>query len=56
MSIPARWTSVISEDLFVKISAGRSLFRVEDLVSLCNLMENINRNCPEKAEKKYCDV
>ncbi len=40
-SIPAQWTDVPPEDLFVKISAGRSLFRAEDLISLCRLIENL---------------
>jgi len=36
ISIPVRCTNVPPEDPFVKISAGRSFFRVEDLIHLCN--------------------
>ena len=34
VSLPARWTSVVPEDPFVVVAAGRSRFRVEDLVEL----------------------
>ena len=37
-SLPARWTSVVPEDLFVTVAAGRSRFRVEDLVDLAVLI------------------
>ena len=33
-SLPARWTSVRPESAFVVIAAGRSHFRVEDLLEL----------------------
>jgi hypothetical protein len=33
-SIPARWTSAVTDDPFVVISAGRSLYRVADLLEL----------------------
>jgi hypothetical protein len=33
-SLPSRWTSVVPEDLFVVVAAGRSRFRVQDLVDL----------------------
>ena len=33
-SIPARWTSAIVDDPFVVMSAGRSLFRLVDLLEL----------------------
>jgi hypothetical protein len=33
-SVPARWTSVEAEDPFVVVSAGRSRFRVVDLIEL----------------------
>ena len=44
ISIPARCTSVAPEDPFVRISAGRSFFRIEDLIHLCTLIENLKRD------------
>jgi len=40
-SLPARWTSVGPPDPFVEISAGRSPFRVEDLLELSALLDGI---------------
>jgi len=40
-SIPAGWTDVDPPDPFVAISAGRSAFRVEDLVALASLLEGL---------------
>jgi len=50
ISVPAYWTSVIPEDPFVKISAGRCFFRVEDLICLCNLIQNIKKELGYKDE------
>ena len=36
--LPARWTSVEPEDPFVIVSAGRSAFRVADLIDLAALL------------------
>jgi hypothetical protein len=33
-SIPASWTSLAAQDLFARASAGRSWFRVDDLLRL----------------------
>jgi hypothetical protein len=41
ISIPAHWTNLLQEDPFVKISAGRSYFRVEDLVRLNQLIKDL---------------
>jgi len=41
-SVPIQWTDVGPKDPFVVVSAGRSLFRVEDLLSLVSLVEEIN--------------
>lgn len=38
-SIPAGWTDVDPPDPFVAVSAGRSAFRVEDLLALAGLVE-----------------
>ena len=37
-SLPAGWTSVVSEDAFVAVAAGRSRFRAPDLVDLAALV------------------
>ena len=37
-SVPARWTSVEAEDPFVVMAAGRSRFRVVDLIELAALL------------------
>ena len=38
-SIPASWTSLGEQDLFTRTARGRSWFRVDDLLRLC---EQIN--------------
>jgi len=40
-SIPAGFTDVDPPDAFVAISAGRSAFRVEDLLALADLLEGL---------------
>ena len=42
-SLPARWTSVGPADPFVEISAGRSAFRVADLLELSELLDRIRK-------------
>ncbi len=42
-SLPARWTSVAVDDPFVVVSAGRSNFRVADLVELVELVGRARR-------------
>jgi hypothetical protein len=37
--IPACWTDVVAEDPFVVVAAGRSAFRVADLLMLADLIE-----------------
>ena len=37
-SVPAGWTSAVAEDAFVAVAAGRSRFRVQDLVDLAALV------------------
>jgi hypothetical protein len=44
VSVPASWTSVIPVDPFIKVADGRSFFRPEDLVRLCNLTEALKSN------------
>jgi len=42
-SLPARWTSAIAEDPAVVVSAGRSHFRVADLIELAKLVCGVGR-------------
>ena len=42
-SLPARWTSAVADDPFVVVSAGRSSFRVSDLVELTKLVRGADR-------------
>jgi hypothetical protein len=42
-SIPARWTSAADDDPLVVISAGRSMYRVADLLELAKLTREIQR-------------
>jgi hypothetical protein len=41
-SVPLHWSDIGLEDPFVAVSAGRSLFRVEDLLGLVGLIEEMN--------------
>jgi hypothetical protein len=41
-SLLASWTSVCPGDPFVVLAAGRSPFRVEDLLELCRLIEGMS--------------
>ena len=40
--MPLDWTDMGPEDPFIAVSAGRALFRVEDLLGLVGLIEEIN--------------
>lgn len=41
VSLPAEWTDVVAPDPFVVVSAGRSPFRVADLVELSELVAEL---------------
>ena len=41
VSVPASWTGLVPEDPVVKLAAGRSICRVQDLVELMELMEKL---------------
>ena len=41
-SVPLEWTDIGPKDPFVAVSAGRALFRVEDLLGLVRLVGEIN--------------
>jgi hypothetical protein len=43
VSLPAQWTSLFPLDPFVAIAAGRSPFRVQDLLELSHLVARIQR-------------
>jgi hypothetical protein len=47
--LPARWTSAGGVDPFVQLSAGRSLFRVDDLVRLAELVAEMGGAAREQA-------
>jgi Family of unknown function (DUF5372) len=40
-SLPTGWTDVAVPDVFVAVAAGRSPFRVEDLVALAELVARV---------------
>jgi hypothetical protein len=54
-SVPADWTDIVSPDPFVEISEGRSFFRLEDLFSLCQIIENIAEGRLKKCKGNYAD-
>ena len=37
-SLPADWTSIVAEDPFNVVAAGRAAFRVEELLELARLI------------------
>jgi len=39
--IPAGWTDVVGDDPFVVVAAGRSAFRVADLLTLADVIEGM---------------
>jgi hypothetical protein len=45
-SLPTAWTTVAVADPFVVLSAGRSFFRVEDLLSLVPLVKGLSTSQP----------
>jgi hypothetical protein len=40
-SLPLTWTDWAEPDVFVTMSAGRSVFRVTDLIELASMMERL---------------
>lgn len=40
-SIPALWTSLMAPDPVVVLAAGRSLFRVSDLLAVARLLQRL---------------
>jgi hypothetical protein len=50
-SIPASWTTLAALDPFVAVAAGRSLFRVADLLALARLCAQLAGGVPEPEER-----
>jgi hypothetical protein len=46
VSVPASWTDLVPEDPVVKLAAGRSVCRVQDLVELVELMQRFRGEAP----------
>jgi hypothetical protein len=44
-SLPAAWTDVVEVDAVVALAEGRSLFRVEDLRALVELVRRQTNSC-----------
>lgn len=44
-SLPAGWTDVEGPDPFLVLSGGRACFRVEDLVALVRLLDELDGRC-----------
>jgi hypothetical protein len=40
-SLPTAWTSVMPDDPFNIVAAGRALFRVDELLELCRLIGEV---------------
>ncbi len=43
VSLPISWTSVLTQDPFIKQAAGRSLFRVTDLLRLSDFIQTFDQ-------------
>jgi hypothetical protein len=41
VSFPAGWTDVVAEDPFVAVADGRSALRVEDLLALARILDDL---------------
>jgi len=56
-SLPASWTDVEALDAFVAVSAGRSLFRPEDLLALRDLLDGLRpARRPRRVRRTTPDV
>lgn len=51
VSVPASWTDMVPEDPVVKLAAGRSVCRVQDLVELVELMQRLRGETPASPVK-----
>jgi hypothetical protein len=48
--MPSRWTNLINPDPFERIGKGRAPFRIDDLIRLIELIEQIQGD-PEVGEQ-----
>jgi hypothetical protein len=55
-SLAAGWTDIDGPDPFVAIAAGRSRFRVEDLVALASLLDGLRPVKPTKGVKRITPI
>ena len=46
VSVEARWTNVVPPDPVVAVSAGRSPFRLEDLLEIARLVAALQQEVP----------
>ncbi|MGI8568678.1 MAG: DUF5372 family protein [Methylocella sp.] len=51
MIADTNWTDIVPEDPVVRLGAGRSLYRVEDLVELVGLIERLRRELSRPSVK-----
>lgn len=49
-SMPTSWTGVAEADLFLEAAAGRSWFRVDDLLELTELLQTLKR--PQRPRRR----
>jgi hypothetical protein len=54
--VPTSWTDAVGVDAFVVVAAGRSLFRVVDLLELAQRIEAYSRNKQESCKEKDVNV
>ncbi len=47
-SIPATWTDVDPPDPYVVVSAGRTAFRIQDLLALAGLLDSLQSRLPKE--------
>ncbi|MGH9187333.1 MAG: DUF5372 family protein [Acidimicrobiales bacterium] len=58
VSLPAEWTDVVAPDPFVVVSAGRSPFRITDLLELSELVFELGSRrtaTVKRTTPKVCD-
>ena len=55
-SLPATWTSVAPTDPFVTVAAGRTPFRLEDLLPLTALLRDVRPLTPAPRERRRSRV
>ncbi len=46
--MPATWTDVDPPDPYVVVSAGRTAFRIQDLLALAGLLDSLQSRLPKE--------